>query len=116
MLFSKNSGMMKEARTLDKNRKDFLRRQLKEYESTIGTLTEDEKKELHEWVTTGNSVQDNPYCIYGEDGYPMDYINAVRCDKELCEEMRNLTPEKSAGFEREREVEDLTDPLTGGFI
>lgn len=116
MLLSKNSGMMKEARTPDKNREDILSRQLKEYESTIGTLTEDEKKELHEWVTTGNSVHDNPYYIYGEDGYPMDYINAARCVKELCEEMRDLTPEKSAEFECEREVEDPTDPLTGKRI
>ena len=116
MLPSKNSGMMKKAGTLDKDRKYFLRRQLKEYEATIGTLTEDERKELHEWVATGNSVHDNPYYIYGEDGYPMDYINANRYDKELCEEMRNLTPEQLAEFERGREDEDPTDPLTGEFI
>ena len=107
---------MKKAGTLDKNRKDSLRRQLKEYEATIGTLTEDERKELREWVATGNSVHDNPYSIYGEDGYPMDYINAIRYDKELCEEMRDLTSEQLAEFERGREDKDPTDPLTGEFI
>ena len=116
MLPSKNSRMMKKAGTLDKNRKDSLRRQLKEYEATIGTLTEDERKELREWVATGNSVHDNPYSIYGEDGYPMDYINAIRYDKELCEEMRDLTSEQLAEFERGREDKDPTDPLTGEFI
>lgn len=107
---------MKNNRTNDKSRKNFLHRQLKEYEIAIGIMTEDERKELHEWVTTGNSVNDNPYCLYGEDGHPMDYINAIRCNRELCEEMRNLTPEQLAGFERERDVKGPPDLLTGEFI
>jgi len=107
---------MKKTRTLDKSRKDFLHRQLKEYEAEIGIMTEDERKELHEWVATGNSVHDNPYYIYGEDGHPMNYINAIRYNKELCEEMRNLTPEQLAEFEREGDVKGPTDLLAGEFI
>lgn len=84
---------MKKKRTFDKNQKDFLRRELKEYKGTIGVMTEDEKKELYEWVAAGNSVHDNPYYIYGEDGHPMDYITAIRLNEDLCEEMKNLTPE-----------------------
>lgn len=107
---------MKKTRTLDKSRKNFLHRQLKEYEAAIGIMTEDERKELHEWVETGNSVHDNPYYLYGEDGHPMDYINSIRCNKELCEEMRNLTPEQLAKFEWEGDVKGPPDLLAGESI
>lgn len=106
---------MKKNRALNKTRENFLHKQLKEYEATIGIMTADERKELHEWVAAGNSVHDNPCYIYGEDGCPMDYINAIRCDKELkelCEEMRDLTPEQLAEFEWERDVKGPIDPLT----
>ena len=99
-------------RTLNKDQKDFVRRELKEYKATIGIMTEDEKKELHGWVAAGNSVHENPWYLYEESGHHMDYINALRCTKDLCEEMGNLTPEQLAEFEKERDANDLTDTLT----
>ncbi len=95
---------MKKKRALDKNQKDFLRRKLKEYIGTIGIMTEDEKKELHEWVAAGNSVHDNPYYNYGEDGHPMDYITAIRFNRDLCEEMESLMPEQLADFEKKSNI------------
>jgi len=89
-----------------------LRRELKEYKGTIGIMTEDEKKELHEWVAAGNSVHENPWYLSEESGHPMDYIHALRFTKDLCEEMENLTPEQLAEFEKERDANDLTDALT----
>jgi len=68
---------MKNSNVIDKSIRDILRRELKEYEQTVGELTLDERKELHEWVKAGNSVRENPALIYGEDGGPMDYISAI---------------------------------------
>jgi len=61
----------------------FLRRELTEYKRKIGHITPDEKEALNEWVATGNSVYDNPYGIYGEHGFAMDYIWAIRNYDEL---------------------------------
>lgn len=58
--------------------KSMLRSELKRYMSEIGILTPGEERDLREWVAAGNSVYDNPYCFYREDGWPMDYITADR--------------------------------------
>jgi hypothetical protein len=58
--------------------RDVLRRELKQYEISIGDLTPDERKTLNEWVADGNSVWNNPSCIAGEDGSPLCYITAIR--------------------------------------
>ena len=58
--------------------RDALRRELKQYEASVGDLAPDERKSLHEWVADGNSVRDNPSLIAGEDGNPLCYIAAIR--------------------------------------
>ena len=55
-----------------------LRRQLRQYEASIGALTPDERRALHEWVADGNSVYDNPFGIADEDSRPSCYISAIR--------------------------------------
>ena len=55
-----------------------LRRELKQYEASIGDLTSEERKEFHEWVNDENSVYDNPFWIAGEDGNPLCFISAIR--------------------------------------
>ena len=60
-----------------------LRRELKEYEQTFTDLTDEERNELHEWVTDGNSVYDNPYLIVYDGGRPVDYIEAIRTIEDL---------------------------------
>jgi len=70
-------------KTNDKSINDSLRLELKEYMRKVGDITEDEKKDLHEWVSAGNSVYDNP-CLYSDDrGDPMDFISAIRMDNEI---------------------------------
>ena len=49
----------------------------------IGDVTEDERKGLIEWVASGKSVHCNPGLVYGENGWPLDYISAVRAEDEL---------------------------------
>jgi len=74
---------MKRSNILDKELRDLLRKELKEYEQTIGDLTHDEQKELREWIKKGRSVYDNPWYISMENGWPMDYIEASRTIDEI---------------------------------
>ena len=75
-------------RYTNEDRKAFLRKELGKYEVAIGKMTADERNELREWSANGNSVYDNPYLLYGENGFPMDYIQATR----FAEDMSN-TPD-----------------------
>ena len=69
---------MKSVNTLDKERRDFLKEQLKEYEQSVCDMTLDERKELRKWVRKGRSVYDNPWYISTGNGYPMDFVEASR--------------------------------------
>jgi hypothetical protein len=48
------------------------------YEETFDRMTAKEKGELREWMAHGNSVNGNPYLLYGENGCLMDFIAACR--------------------------------------
>jgi hypothetical protein len=76
----------------EKERKRYLKRELKEYEA-ITDMTEEERQELYQWVSEGHSVYDNPWYIYGSTS-PMDFISAMRIDEEICSEMREKFPGK----------------------
>jgi len=78
-----------------KDVRDMLRKELKEYEAVFGYITPEERKGLCEWVAADNSVNDNPYLLYGENGWSLDYINAIRINDEMI-----LNPEGyQANFE-----------------
>ena len=36
------------------------------------------KVELNAWVMSGHDPYDNPYSVWGENGFPLDYISALR--------------------------------------
>jgi len=78
-----------------KERQDILRRDLKEYESTIEDLTEEERKNLREWLKSGESPFDNPYIMHKDRGEVMDYITAIR----ITEEMRRNPTDYGIGVE-----------------
>ena len=67
-----------------------LRKELREYMSAIGDITDDEKNNLYEWVASGNSAYDNPYYYSDDRGNPMDYISTMRVIKEQLAEMESL--------------------------
>jgi len=71
--------------------KSHLRAELNKYMKTIGELSTTEKQDLRAWVADGNSVYDNPFSLYGEDGRPMDYVNAERVNTEMYEDYINST-------------------------
>jgi hypothetical protein len=67
-----------------KERNSVLRKDLKQYEVTIGPLTPEERKELRKWVKGGNSPYDNPCLFCDENGRTMDYITAIRIHEDMC--------------------------------
>ena len=71
--------------------KASLRAELKEYMKTIGDLSTTEKQEIQAWVADGNSVYDNPFLLYGENGWLMDYITAYRVNADMYEDYINST-------------------------
>ena len=63
--------------------RNALRRELKQYEASIGTLAPDEREALHQWVNGGNSVYENASWLAGEDGNPLCFIAAIRLEADM---------------------------------
>jgi len=55
------------------------------YLLTIGDITEDEKRDLIEWLERGYSVYSNPYLLSDERGQPMDFIHGCRVGLDMCQ-------------------------------
>jgi hypothetical protein len=73
---------LKMRRTIDKEERELLQRELREYICKTDGLSADEKKELRKWVRAGHSVCYNPDDIADESGAPVDYITWLRCYEE----------------------------------
>jgi len=93
---------MKWNKNIEADKRDFLSKRLHEYEAAT-EMTEEERKELREWVADGHDPLDNPWYIYGENGWPMDYIQAMHETMWMCEQMKNLTPEELELIYQEQE-------------
>jgi hypothetical protein len=57
---------------------------LREYEEIFDGMTAEEKEELREWMASGNSINSNPYLLYGDNGELMDLVNARRVAEEMA--------------------------------
>jgi len=57
---------------------------LKKYERMFDEMTSEEKYELREWIVSGNSVNSNPFLIYGENGCLMDFVEASRVAEDMA--------------------------------
>ena len=73
--------------------REVLAAQLKRYEKEVD-MTNNERKELHKWVAAGHSPYANGDYICNENGWPMDFVNAMRFEKEQLEWFQNLTEEE----------------------
>lgn len=82
--------------------REVLREQLKKYEAEMA-MTSLERKELHKWVASGRSPYDNGDYIYSENGWPMDFVNAMRFVEEQIEWFQNLSKEEREEFLRENQ-------------
>jgi hypothetical protein len=78
---------MKIKTAIDMELRNLLRTELQtlhEYEEMFDNMTNEEKDDLREWIVNGNSVNSNPYMIYGENGCLMDFINASRAAEDMA--------------------------------
>lgn len=73
--------------------REILTEQLKKYEKEMA-MTSDERKELHKWVASGRSPYDNGDYICGENGWPMDFVSAMRFVNEQLEWFESLSEEE----------------------
>ena len=71
--------------------REILAEQLKKYEKEMA-MTSEERKELHKWVASGRSPYDNGDYIYGENGWPMDFVSAMRFEADQMEWFASLVP------------------------
>jgi len=86
----------------EKERRSALRKEMRKYVAEIGRVTSDEQKELREWVNDGNSVYDNPYSLYGDDGRAMDFIDATRTFEDIWRNPENYC----RGYESEKNSDE----------
>lgn len=89
-------------KNIPQENREVLKEQLKKYEAEMA-MTSLERKELHQWVASGRSPYDNGDYIYSENGWPMDFVNAMRFVEEQIEWFQNLSEEEREKFLRENQ-------------
>ena len=62
-------------------------------------MTPEERNKLRKWVKECNSVYENPFLLWNENGRPMDYINAVRFTEEIVNGFARSTGYPSSEIE-----------------
>lgn len=67
-------------------RQQFLQDRLVEYLHKMPDASPDEISDLKNWVKEGNDPYDNPFMACNESGFPMDFISAIRFEKERFED------------------------------
>ena len=82
-------------KTYLKERKKIILREFREFENTY-LMTSSERKEVHKWASDGNSIHTNPWYWSYENGCEMDYLDALRFEKELYENMVTKTQQPHA--------------------
>lgn len=82
--------------------REILTVQLKKYEKEMA-MTSDERRELHKWVARGNSPYDNGDYIYRENGWPMDFVSALRFVDEQLKWFASLSEEEQKALLRDDE-------------
>ena len=93
--------------------REFLTEQLKKYEKEM-TMTSEERKELHKWVASGRSPYDNGDYIYGENGWPMDFVSALRFEADQMEWFASLSEEEKQALQGKSQQYDteLDEPIS----
>lgn len=70
----------------------YLRNELKAYLAYTPDATPDEIAQVSAWVKEGNSPYDNPFLLCMESGWPMDFISALRVEREFAEDVPHGDP------------------------
>ena len=93
--------------------REILTEQLKKYEKEMA-MTSEERKELHKWVASGRSPYDNGDYIYGENGWPMDFVSALRFEADQMEWFASLSEEEKQALQGKSQQYDteLDEPIS----
>ena len=84
-----------------------LRSLIKAYLKSVPDATPEEKAELKAWVMNGHDPYDNPYSVWGENGFPLDYISAVR----FWEDFKTLEKDDEKTAPHEEDLDPSLDPF-----
>ncbi len=84
-----------------------LRSLIKAYLKSVPDATPEEKAELKAWVMNGHDPYDNPYSVWGENGFPLDYISAVR----FWEDFKTLEKDDEKNAPHEGDLDSSLDPF-----
>lgn len=84
---------MKFHRHVTQKARTVLLEQLKEYEANT-PMNKEEHKAFRDWVANGRSPYENGDYICGDGGFPLDFISALRAEKELQDWFDNLSEEE----------------------
>lgn len=84
---------MKFHESVSLEKRDVLLQQLRKYEKEV-TMTIEERRDLYEWVADGESPYDNGYNINGENGWPMDFVSAMRFVSDQTDWFMDLSKEE----------------------
>lgn len=79
---------MKFSKSVTKEIREVLTGLLKTYEKSTPMSTE-ERRQLHKWVSKGNSPYSNECHIHDGDGFVLDYVAALREFKEMAADILN---------------------------
>ena len=69
----------------------ILDEELKEYLKET-KMTVKERKALRKWLAEGNSVHENQSMAMYEGGYPVDFLDVYREEKELRQAIKDISP------------------------
>ena len=81
----------------DKERRRFLKQELKEYEKAT-SMTDEERNALREWVRDGNSVHENAAMAVYEGGRPIDFLDVYREEEEIRRALASRTYEEGSKY------------------
>lgn len=82
---------------IEKERKSYLRKELKEYEKAT-PMTDEERQAVREWVRAGNSVHENDMMACYEGGCPMDYLDVYRDITYIGQATKGMSNEDARKF------------------
>jgi hypothetical protein len=94
-----------------RDRTDLMKKELKEYEKTM-TMTKPERRAMHEWVSEGNSVHENPDMAVDDSGMPVDFLYMYREDQKIQKEFSVLTDKEQEMRIVQYKGEDTSDTMS----
>ena len=82
---------------ISKERKRFLKQELKEYEKRT-PMTEEERRELHEWINAGYRVHENTCCAVDDGNRSIDFLEIYREEEALRKATAGMGSEEARKY------------------